>query len=73
MSEVKKRSITLGRRKTSISLEDEFWAAVHEIAQARNITLSALVGNLQRDGNLSSAIRLMVLEHYRNRATARTE
>jgi predicted DNA-binding ribbon-helix-helix protein len=63
-----KRSIVVGGHKTSVSLEEAFWKGLKEIASNRNVTLSELVstidsGRLHR--NLSSAIRLFVLDHYR--------
>jgi predicted DNA-binding ribbon-helix-helix protein len=51
-----------------VSLEDAFWKGLKEIATDRDLTLSELVGNIDADrrhGNLSSAIRLFVLDHYR--------
>ena len=65
---VVKRSIVIGRHKTSVSLEHAFWQAFKEIAILRNMTLSELVMSIdaERNGNLSSAIRLFVLEFYRN-------
>jgi predicted DNA-binding ribbon-helix-helix protein len=68
-SQVAKRSIVVAGHKTSVSLEDAFWKALKEIAGEREITLSDLVASIdsQRDhGNLSSAIRLFVLEFYRH-------
>jgi predicted DNA-binding ribbon-helix-helix protein len=68
-SSVKKRSIVMGKHKTSISLEDKFWACLREIARERATTASKLVGMLdaERNGaNLSSMIRVFVLDHYRN-------
>jgi predicted DNA-binding ribbon-helix-helix protein len=65
---VVKRSIVIGGHKTSVSLEDEFWTGLKEIASARGIALSELVSTIdsQRDAaNLSSALRLYVLDHYR--------
>jgi predicted DNA-binding ribbon-helix-helix protein len=67
---VAKRSIVAAGHKTSVSLEDAFWQGLKEIARGRNITLSELVAAIdsnRRHGNLSSAIRLFVLEFYRNR------
>jgi predicted DNA-binding ribbon-helix-helix protein len=66
-SPVAKRSIVIAGRKTSISLEDDFWRGLKEIASARDLTLTALVAGIDsgRTGNLSSAIRLFVLNHYR--------
>jgi len=70
-SAVLKRSVVIGGHKTSVSLEDEFWSGLKEIAAARNMTLSDLVATVERgreSGNLSSTLRLFVLESYRQRA-----
>jgi predicted DNA-binding ribbon-helix-helix protein len=67
-SPVVKRSIVIAGHKTSVSLEDAFWQGLKEIAVLRQITLSDLVASIDTDrrhGNLSSAIRLFVLDHYR--------
>jgi predicted DNA-binding ribbon-helix-helix protein len=66
-SPVVKRSIVIAGRKTSVSLEEDFWRAFREIAATRNLSLTELVGSIDsgRTGNLSSAIRLFVLNHYR--------
>jgi predicted DNA-binding ribbon-helix-helix protein len=67
-SSVVKRSIVIAGHKTSVSLEDAFWRGLKEIAGGRDMTLSCLVAAIdgeRRDGNLSSAIRLYVLDHYR--------
>ena len=67
-SPVVKRSIVIAGHKTSVSLEDAFWKGLKEIADQRNVTLSDLVASIdtqRRHGNLSSAIRLFVLDHYR--------
>jgi predicted DNA-binding ribbon-helix-helix protein len=64
----KKRSIAIGGHKTSISLEDAFWSDLKEIAHNQHTTLSELVSQIdetRQQGNLSSAIRLFVLEHIR--------
>ena len=66
-SPVVKRSIVIAGHKTSVSLEDAFWTGLKDIALARHITLSDLVAAIdseRRHGNLSSAIRLFVLNHY---------
>lgn len=68
-SPVIKRSIVIAGHKTSVSLEDAFWQGLKEIADERSMTLSDLVSSIDTDrrhGNLSSAIRLFVLDHYRN-------
>jgi len=67
-SPVVKRSIVITGHKTSVSLEDAFWRGLKEIANGREMTLSDLVASIDTDrrhGNLSSAIRLFVLDHYR--------
>jgi predicted DNA-binding ribbon-helix-helix protein len=72
-SPVVKRSIVIAGHKTSVSLEDAFWKGLKEIASSRNITLSDIVATIdseRRHGNLSSAIRLFVLDHYRAQAEA---
>ena len=67
-SPVVKRSIVIAGHKTSVSLEDAFWDALKEIAVVRSATLSEVVAGIdasRSQGNLSSAIRLFVLDHYR--------
>ena len=71
-SPVVKRSIVIAGHKTSVSLEDAFWEALKEIAASRRLTLSDLVATIdssRTQGNLSSAIRLFVLDHYRGVAS----
>ena len=73
-SPVVKRSIVIAGHKTSVSLEDAFWKGLKEIADARGMTLSDIVANIdsqRRHGNLSSAIRLFVLDHYRGQSIER--
>ena len=75
-SPVVKRSIVVADHKTSVSLEDAFWKALKEIADDRDMTLSDLVSAIDTDrhnGNLSSAIRIFVLNHFRNSAMAARE
>ena len=70
-STVVKRSVVVAGHKTSVSLEDQFWEGVREIAKARRVTISDLVGSIDTErehGNLSSALRLFVLDHYQKRA-----
>jgi predicted DNA-binding ribbon-helix-helix protein len=72
-SPVVKRSIVIAGHKTSVSLEDAFWEALKEIAMVRNATLSEVVAGIdasRSQGNLSSAIRLFVLHHYRGARAA---
>jgi predicted DNA-binding ribbon-helix-helix protein len=68
-STVVKRSVTIDGRKTSVSLENEFWTALKEIAASRGMSFSQLVGIIKREherGNLSSSLRLFVLETFRH-------
>ena len=70
---IEKRSIVIGRRKSSVSLEEPFWISLKELAKTRGKTLSELVDEIAGDrqhGNLSSAIRLFVLDYFRSRGTA---
>ena len=70
-SQLLKRSIVITGHKTSVSLEDAFWSALKKISATRKIPLSDLVStiaNERKHGNLSSAIRLFVLDHYRRLA-----
>jgi predicted DNA-binding ribbon-helix-helix protein len=67
-SAIIKRSIVIAGRKTSVSLEDAFWGGLKQIAQGRKMTLSDIVGYIDGHrpcGNLSSNIRLFVLEYTR--------
>ena len=68
LSAIVKRSIVVGGHKTSVSMEDEFWNSLKEISRGHKQTLSELVGDIDThrvNGNLSSAIRLFVLGHFR--------
>jgi predicted DNA-binding ribbon-helix-helix protein len=67
-SAIVKRSIVVAGHKTSVSLEDAFWNGLKEIVRERHMTLSELVAEIaaqRRLGNLSSALRLFVLDFYR--------
>jgi predicted DNA-binding ribbon-helix-helix protein len=69
-SAVIKRSIKIDGRKTAVSLEDDFWAGLKEIAQFKRVTLSELVTSIaatRKRSNLSSAIRIFVLEHFQHK------
>jgi len=70
-SSISKRSIVIGGHKTSVSLEDVFWSDLKQIAHAEETTLSELIAKIDESrqwGNLSSAIRLYVLEHIRTKS-----
>jgi predicted DNA-binding ribbon-helix-helix protein len=67
-SAVLKRSVVISGHKTSVSLEEPFWREVKDIARGRDMTMSELISAIAAErqrGNLSSAIRLFVLEFYR--------
>jgi predicted DNA-binding ribbon-helix-helix protein len=65
-----KRSLTIARHRTSVSLEEPFWTALADIAKAESKSVAALVGEIderrsggaERAGSLSAAIRLYVLD-----------
>lgn len=70
-SPVVKRSIVIAGHKTSVSLENAFWQGLKEIAVGRKLTLSELVATIdsnRKHGNLSSAVRLFVLNHYQTQS-----
>ena len=70
-SPVVKRSIVIGGHKTSVSLEEAFWNGMKEISGARGKTLSELASEIdgsRQQGNLSSAIRLFVLDYFKTGA-----
>ena len=67
-SSVVKRSVVIDGHKTSVSLEDAFWSGLKEIARAQHATLSNMVTEIDKtreQTNLSSAIRLFVLDRVR--------
>jgi predicted DNA-binding ribbon-helix-helix protein len=75
-SPIVKRSVIIDGRKTSMSLEDDFWQGLKRIAAGRRMPIAGLVYQIDRErqhGNLSSAVRLFVLEHYRSQAQAQRE
>ncbi|MBI1980436.1 MAG: ribbon-helix-helix domain-containing protein [Methylocystis sp.] len=62
---VVKHSIVIAGHRTSVSLEDEFWRALKDIAAREGVSLAALVAQVDAgrgDANLSSALRVFVLE-----------
>jgi predicted DNA-binding ribbon-helix-helix protein len=71
-SSVVKRSVIIAGHKTSVSLEDAFWRRLKQIAGGRDMTLSDLVASINGErhhGNLSSAIRVYVLDYYCSQET----
>ena len=67
-SPIRKRSVKVAGHETSVTLEDPFWQALREIAAEREITTSTLLNSIaskRGESNLSSAVRVFVLEHFR--------
>jgi predicted DNA-binding ribbon-helix-helix protein len=73
LAEMKKHSVLVAGHATSVTLENAFWQALKEIAAEQCIALSKLITEIDqhRVGNLSSAIRVYVLETSREQATKR--
>ena len=72
-STVEKRSVVVSGHKTSISLEEAFWEQLKAIARGRECTLSKLIAEIDDSrlhSNLSSEIRVFVLEHVQARREA---
>jgi len=65
---IRKRSVMINGHKTSVSLEDQFWDSIKEIAAEREQRLTELINFIAegRDrANLSSALRIFALNHYK--------
>jgi predicted DNA-binding ribbon-helix-helix protein len=65
---VVKHSLVIAGHRTSVSLEQAFWAALRELAERRGLSLAALVAQIDAgrgEANLSSAIRVHLLEFFR--------
>ncbi len=66
-----KRSLTLKGHRTSVSLEDEFWRAFRDIAEKKQQPINALAADIDvardPDTGLASAIRVFVLNWYRDK------
>lgn len=64
---IRKRSVKIAGHSTSLSLEGVFWDALKEVAAGRGLSLNALIEEIDRgrSGNLSSAVRVYLLRHYR--------
>jgi predicted DNA-binding ribbon-helix-helix protein len=74
-SSIVKRSVRIDGHKTSVGLEDEFWNAFKQIAADQNTSIEELalkIDNEREHPNLSSAIRLFVLDYHCRRATIRS-
>ena len=62
---IRRRSVTIAGHRTSVSIEDAFWDVLKNVAADRRVSLNRLVGEIDksRSGNLSSALRVFVVEH----------
>ncbi|WP_350334940.1 ribbon-helix-helix domain-containing protein [Coralliovum pocilloporae] len=66
---IRKRSVTIAGHRTSLSLEDPFWEALQEIARQRGVSIAKIIREVDAErsvGNLSSAIRIKILGHFRS-------
>lgn len=71
-----KRSVKVGDRSISVSLEDAFWEAFRDLAKLDGLTLGELLSTISsdlQDGGLSSAVRVYILRRFRVLADARTK
>ena len=69
-----KRTVKVAGRRSSVSLEDAFWKGLKKIAATKGLTLQDLISKIDKErqhANLSSAIRLFVLDYYRATSAAR--
>lgn len=70
MTEVRKRSVMIAGHPTSVTLEAPFWDALKELAAAEGLSVNALIERVDasRTGNLSSALRVHILDAFRKRS-----
>ena len=64
---LRKHSVTLSGHRTSLSLEEAFWSALRDIANREDCSITALIERIDgaRSTNLSSAVRVFVLQHWK--------
>lgn len=71
MARPSKRSFTIGGHRTSISMEAPFWDALQQVATLENTSLAGLVATIDKargEAGLSSAVRVWILDYFRQRA-----
>lgn len=70
---IRKHSVNIAGHETSVSLENAFWDGLTNIASQRNLSINDIVAKIDngRRGNLSSAIRLYVLENTKTSGSNR--
>lgn len=68
---LKKRSVRIAGHETSITMEDAFWSVLRQIAHERELSLNALITEIdeENEGNLSSAVRVYILQHLLKNAS----
>ena len=71
---LRKRSVVIAGHSTSLTLEEAFWQDLRTVARRRGLSLNALVASVdaERQGNLSSALRLFIRDCYRRGELAPT-
>ena len=69
---IRRRAVLIAGHRTSVSVEDAFWAAFKEIAAEDGTSLNRMITDIDeaRSSNLSSAIRVFVLERLRAKLAA---
>lgn len=68
---MKKRSVNIHGHQTSISMEEEFWVALKDIAETEELSTNKLIANIddaRENNNLSSAIRIYILKKLTEKA-----
>lgn len=70
----KKRSVRISGHETSITLEEPFWDALREIARENKVSVNKLMSDIDKDreGNLSSALRVYILQHFQEKSAQQT-
>lgn len=68
--QIPKRSIIVSGHRTSVSLEDEFWAELKKVAHTEDVSLNTLLSQLDElrpaDSNFSSFIRVWLFKRVQN-------
>ena len=61
-----KKSITLKKHRTSLSLEIEFWEALSKIAEKKNLSIETLISeiDIKRKSSLASSTRVFILKYF---------
>lgn len=68
---MQKRSLSIAGHRTSLALEQEFWDGLEAMAAERHLAVTALIRDIDEEReapNLSSAVRVAVLQWYQTKA-----